>query len=159
MSTVFIPPAWVFEFHGHQCPFIPLGYRMGRLAMEKLGVEREPDHGFFVFPELGEGHPQTCLMDGLQVATGTTYGKVMIAKIFYGKLAATFYKPGNVRLRRAAHSGKLHRQPALPADLRPANRRWPARQHAGRICRVLPVSPARTGLRQGGAHRSRHGPR
>lgn len=34
-------------------------------------------------PELGEGHPQTCLMDGLQAATGATYGKVMIAKTLY----------------------------------------------------------------------------
>jgi formylmethanofuran dehydrogenase subunit E len=101
MTTTFVPPAWAFEFHGHQCPFMPLGYRMGRLAMEKLGVEREPDHGFFVFPELGEGHPQTCLMDGLQVATGATYGKVMMAKTFYGKLAATFYKPGKGAVRYA----------------------------------------------------------
>ena len=93
MTTQYIPPAWAFEFHGHQCPFMPLGYRIARLAMDKLGVEREKDHGFFIFPELGEGHPQTCLMDGLQVATGATYGKVMIAKTFYGKLAAVFYHP------------------------------------------------------------------
>ena len=39
MTTPFIPPEWAFEFHGHQCPFMPLGYRMARLAMEKLGVE------------------------------------------------------------------------------------------------------------------------
>jgi uncharacterized protein (DUF169 family) len=51
------------------------------------------DHGFFVFPELGEGHPQTCMMDGIQVATGATYGKVLMEKTFYGKLAATFYHP------------------------------------------------------------------
>lgn len=100
MTTQYIPPEWAFEFHGHQCPFMPLGYRMGRLAMEKLGVEREKDHGFFVFPELGEGHPQTCLMDGIQVATGATYGKVLMAKTFYGKLAAVFYHPqkGAIRL-------------------------------------------------------------
>lgn len=93
MTTKWIPPEWAFEFHGHRCPFMPIGYRMGRLAMETLGVEREQDHGFFVFPELGEGHPQTCMMDGLQVATGATYGKVLLAKTFYGKLAATFYHP------------------------------------------------------------------
>lgn len=100
MITSYIPPEWAFEFHGHHCPFMPLGYRMGRLAMEKLGVEREKDHGFFVFPELGEGHPQTCLMDGIQVATGATYGKVLMAKTFYGKLAAVFYHPqkGAIRL-------------------------------------------------------------
>lgn len=93
MTTPYIPPEWAFEFHGHRCPFMPLGYRMGRLAMEKLGVDREQDHGFFVFTELGEGHPQSCLMDGIQAATGATYGKVLISKLFYGKLAATFYHP------------------------------------------------------------------
>jgi formylmethanofuran dehydrogenase subunit E len=72
---------------------MPIGYRMGKLAMEQLGVEREADHGFYIFPELGEGHPQTCMMDGMQAATGATYGKVLIAKTSYGKLAATFYKP------------------------------------------------------------------
>ncbi|MGB9765507.1 MAG: FmdE family protein [Candidatus Saccharicenans sp.] len=94
-----IPPDWAFEFHGHRCPFMPIGYRMGKLALEYLGIEREKDHGFFVFPELGEGHPQTCMMDGIQIATGATYGKVLIAKTFYGKLAATFYhqKKGAVR--------------------------------------------------------------
>jgi len=99
MTTQYTPPEWAFEFHGHQCPFMPLGYRMGRLAMEYLQVEHEKDHGFFVFPELGEGHPQTCLMDGIQVATGATYGKLLIAKTFYGKLAATFYHPGKGAVR------------------------------------------------------------
>jgi len=99
MTTKLIPPEWAWEFHGHQCPFMPIGYRMGKLAMQYLGVEHEADHGFFIFPELGEGHPQTCMMDGMQVATGATYGKVLMAKTFYGKLAATFYhnKKGAVR--------------------------------------------------------------
>jgi formylmethanofuran dehydrogenase subunit E len=93
MTTQHIPAEWAFEFHGHLCPFMPIGYRMGKLAMGYLGVEREKDHGFFVFPEIGEGHPQTCMVDGIQIATGATYGKVLIAKTFYGKLAATFYHP------------------------------------------------------------------
>jgi len=99
MTTQHIAPAWAFEFHGHQCPFMPIGYRMGRLALERLGVEREKDHGLFVFAELGEAHPQACMMDGIQAATGATYGKLLMTKTFYGKLAATFYHPqkGGVR--------------------------------------------------------------
>lgn len=93
MTTSFVPPSWAFEFHGHRCPFMPIGFRMGVLAMRELGVDREQDHGFHIFPELGEGHPQTCMMDGLQIATGATYGKVLMAKTFYGKLAATFFHP------------------------------------------------------------------
>jgi len=60
-----LPPDWAFEFHGHLCPFMPLGYRMGRLAIARLGVAREQDHTLHVVCELGEGHPQTCLMDGI----------------------------------------------------------------------------------------------
>jgi len=93
MKTKHIPPEWAFEFHGHKCPFMPIGYRMGKLAMEKLGVEREKDHGFFVFAEIGVGHPQMCFVDGVQAATGATYGKGLLEKTFYGKLAATFYHP------------------------------------------------------------------
>ena len=93
MKTKHVPPQWAFDFHGHRCPFMPIGYRMGKLALERLGLEREQDHGFFIFPEIGEGHPQACMMDGLQVATGATYGKMLMAKTFYGKLAATFYHP------------------------------------------------------------------
>ncbi len=67
-------PSWAFDFHGHLCPFMPIGYRMGQLAMRRLGVEREKDHGLFAFPEVGVGHPQTCMVDGIQAATGCTYG-------------------------------------------------------------------------------------
>jgi formylmethanofuran dehydrogenase subunit E len=93
MKTKHIPPEWAYEFHGHRCPFMPLGYRMGKLALEYLGIEREKDHGFFVFPEIGIGHPQMCFADGIQVATGATYAKGLMEKTFYGKLAATFYHP------------------------------------------------------------------
>ncbi|NWF95843.1 MAG: TraR/DksA C4-type zinc finger protein [Candidatus Thorarchaeota archaeon] len=99
MTTRFVPPDWAFEFHGHLCPFLPIGYRMGRLAMEYLKLDREKDHGFFVFPETGEGHPQTCMVDGIQAATGATYGKVLMEKTFYGKLAATFFHPKNGAVR------------------------------------------------------------
>ncbi len=72
---------------------------MARLAMRELGTEHEKDHSFFVIPELGVGHPQTCLMDGIQIATGATYGKSLIEKTFWGKLAAIFYKPDKTAVR------------------------------------------------------------
>ncbi len=36
-----VPPEWAFEFHGHRCPFMPLGFRMGHAALAALAVERE----------------------------------------------------------------------------------------------------------------------
>ncbi len=86
-----VPPDWAFEFHGHRCPFMPIGYRMGKLALAYLGVEREKDHTLFVFPEAGIGHPQICFIDGIQAATGATYGKSLVDRTFYGKLAAVFF--------------------------------------------------------------------
>jgi formylmethanofuran dehydrogenase subunit E len=84
---------------------MPIGYRMGRLAMERLGVEREKDYSFCVVAELGEGHPQTCMMDGIQAATGATYGKLLFSRTFWGKLAAIF-----------AHADKGAARYALNAD-------------------------------------------
>jgi formylmethanofuran dehydrogenase subunit E len=97
----FVPPDWAFQFHGHRCPFMPLGFRMGRLALERLGVDREKDHTLHVFAELGEGHPQTCLMDGIQIATGATFGKTLIEKSHWGKLAAMFWYPQKTPVRYA----------------------------------------------------------
>lgn len=87
-------PQWTFDFHGHKCPFMPIGYRMGTLALEKLGAKRSSNHEMHVFSEMGIGHPQGCMQDGIMAATGATFGKGMIEKLFYGKVAATFYYPG-----------------------------------------------------------------
>ncbi len=100
-EILYAPPEWAFAFHGHRCPFMPLGYRMGVLALGHLGVRRESDHTLHVICELGEGHPQTCLMDGIQVATGATFGKALIEKTSWGKLAATFWHPGKPTVRYA----------------------------------------------------------
>jgi len=96
-----VPPDWAFTFHGHRCPFMPLGWRMGLLSLKALGTAREMDHTLHVICELGEGHPQTCLMDGIQAATGATFGKTLIEKTYWGKLAATFWYPGRTAVRYA----------------------------------------------------------
>ena len=95
MSTQkFQIPEWAYEFHGHKCPFMPMGFRMGAVAMEKLGVERSANHEMHVLSEMGVGHPQGCMQDGIMSATGATFGKGMMEKLHYGKVAATFWYPG-----------------------------------------------------------------
>ena len=95
MSTQkFQIPEWAYEFHGHECPFMPIGYRMGILALQKIGVEKSKDHDLHVFSEMGVGHPQGCMQDGIMSATGATFGKGMMEKLFYGKVAANFWYPG-----------------------------------------------------------------
>jgi formylmethanofuran dehydrogenase subunit E len=76
-------------FHGHRCPAMPMGLRAGLAAMKALGVERAKDKELVVESETGEGHAAGCFVDGVMVATGATYGKGNIKKLFYNKMAFT----------------------------------------------------------------------
>lgn len=86
-------PDWAVAFHTHRCPYLAIGFRMGNLAMAALRFDRSRNRGLLVLPEFGEGNPYTCIVDGIRAATGAIYGQIMIAKTFYGKLAASFYYP------------------------------------------------------------------
>lgn len=72
---------------------------MGMLAMKELGVVREKDHGMFALTEMGEGHPNTCMNDGIQAATGCTYGKLLMERLNYGKFAFVLYRQGKGAVR------------------------------------------------------------
>ncbi|GET25097.1 FmdE family protein [Prolixibacter sp. NT017] len=75
------------KFHGHKCPAMPMGLRVGAAAMNALGVERARDGQLIAFVDLGDDHCATCFADGLQVIMGTTFGKGNIKKTHKGKWA------------------------------------------------------------------------
>jgi len=77
------------KFHGHKCPAMPLGLRAGLAAMNALGVERAQDKELLLRSETGKGHAAGCFLDGLMMATGCTYGKSNIQKLYYNKMAFT----------------------------------------------------------------------
>lgn len=77
------------KFHGHKCPAMPMGLRVGAAAMNALGVERAKDGQLLAFVDLGEDHCATCYGDGLQVIMGTTFGKGNLKKTHKGKWAVT----------------------------------------------------------------------
>ncbi len=83
----YLDVAW--EFHGHRCPAMPMGLRAGLAAMRTLGVERSQDKELFVEAETGKGHAAGCFLDGIMTATGCTYGKSNIRKLYYNKMAFT----------------------------------------------------------------------
>ena len=60
---------------------MPLGIRAGLAAMKKLGVERASNKELFCFVETGPSHATMCFVDGVQVATGCTYGKANMEKM------------------------------------------------------------------------------
>jgi len=75
--------------HGHKCPAMPMGLRAGLAAMEALGVGHAPDGQLTALVEIDENHCSTCFADGVQVATGCTFGKGNIKKLGYGKFGLT----------------------------------------------------------------------
>lgn len=76
--------------HGHLCPGMPLGFRAGRLALKALDTDREPNWAKAALLETGRHHALGgCFADGVQLATGCTFGKNLIRKLEYGKLAVT----------------------------------------------------------------------
>ncbi|PWI52498.1 FmdE family protein [Sulfoacidibacillus thermotolerans] len=77
-------------FHGHKCPAMPQGLRAGHLAMDLLGVERARGGGELrAIVEIGDHHFSGCFADGVQYATGCTFGKGNITKNPLGKFAVT----------------------------------------------------------------------
>ena len=60
-------------FHGHLGPFAMLGYRAGRLALDRLGA---PSHfGISARVTCPDHTPPSCFADGIQYSTGCTLGK------------------------------------------------------------------------------------
>ncbi len=77
------------KFHGHKCPAMPMGLRVGAAAMTALEVERTGDSALLAEVDLGENHCATCFADGVQVITGCTFGKGNIKRTNKGKWAVT----------------------------------------------------------------------
>jgi len=94
------------KFHGHKCPAMPMGLRVGAAAMNKLGVERAKDGQLIALIELGEGHCATCFADGVQMITGCTFGKGNIKKLNYGKWGVTLIDKKRGKAVRVAPKGE-----------------------------------------------------
>ena len=111
--------------HGHLCGAMPLGFRAGCLALKVLNAEREPNMSKIALVETGVAHAAGCFADGVQLATGCTFGKNLEEKLDYGKWAVTVAveKDGRaVRVRvkneavQAMFDGKFmdHRRQGIP---------------------------------------------
>lgn len=60
------------QFHGHLGPFAVIGYRMGLIANKKLSNDPFKKKAI-VFT--GTDPPLSCIVDGIQISSGCTYGK------------------------------------------------------------------------------------
>ncbi len=67
------------KFHGHLGPYLVLGILAGELAVKKLKSKKYFDLAVKVWG--ANKKPKSCLIDGLQLSTGATYGKENIEKL------------------------------------------------------------------------------
>lgn len=94
-SSSFVDQAQLL--HGHRCPAMLLGLRIGSAAMNALHVERATDGQLIALLELGADHCAHCLCDGVQTITGCTYGKGNLRQLDYGKFGLTLLEVGTAR--------------------------------------------------------------
>ena len=114
-----------FEFHGHRCWASAVGVRIGRAAMETLGVERSGASQLFAAVEIGEKHGAMCLADGIQYSTGCRFGEGNLAKTHEGNLAVTLTATATGRSVRAAYRPALQPQIAASAFMQQRGRGVP----------------------------------
>ncbi len=103
------------EFHGHRCWASVAGVRVGRTALDILGVKRSGGTQLFGIVEIGEEHGGMCFGDGIQYATGCTYGKGNIRKNPIGKLGFTLIEKDTNRAVRVVFTSFLQKRIAASA--------------------------------------------
>ena len=67
------------KFHGHLGPYLILGVLAGEIALKRIGVKKY--FGLEVKVYGANQKPKSCLIDGLQLSTGATFGKGNIRKL------------------------------------------------------------------------------
>jgi len=77
----------VVEFHGHACPGLAFGYRVTKLALRELGIDRSEDEELVAVVE-----NNSCAVDAIQAMAGCTFGKGNLIFNDYGKQVYTFIK-------------------------------------------------------------------
>lgn len=77
----------VAAFHGHACPGLALGYRLGLVVLRDYLIKRDIDEEAVAIVE-----NDSCAVDAVQFMTGCTFGKGNLIFKDYGKQVYTFIK-------------------------------------------------------------------
>jgi len=80
--------AEAIKFHGHLGPYLVLGILAGEIAIKKLSCKKY--FGLEVKVRGADKKPRSCLVDGLQLSTGVTYGKGNIKRMEGTKIQILF---------------------------------------------------------------------
>lgn len=100
------------DFHGHLGPYLVLGMLMGNLAINRLKSKRH--FGIKAIIKGATQKPKSCLIDGIQVSTGCTYGKGNILKSRGDEIEVLFQNlRNNKKIKICLHKDLLKRLDAL----------------------------------------------
>ena len=95
----------VVAFHGHHCPGLAFGMRVGEWALREFGYAADEEIVAVVETDM-------CAVDAVQYLVGCTFGKGNLIFLDYGKNAYTFFR------RRDGKSARLITCGELLTDLR-----------------------------------------
>lgn len=96
------------KFHGHLGPYLVLGLLAGEFALKKLGSGKY--FGLKVKVRGALKKPKSCLIDGLQLSTGATYGKGNIHKAGGNKIIVLLSEAKNNKQVRISLKESLARE-------------------------------------------------
>ena len=97
-------------FHGHKCWASTAGVRAGLAALKALGANRSGAKSLHAILENGYYRGAMCFGDGVQYATGCTFGKGNMEKEPKGKLAVTVIDKAKKKAVRVAFKPSLQEQ-------------------------------------------------
>jgi len=80
------------DFHGHLGPFLIIGVRMGLIGLRELEL-KEGAEKLHVTALLKYSVPFSCVLDGLQVTTGCTFGNQKLTLKNSSSITAEFQLP------------------------------------------------------------------
>lgn len=80
------------DFHGHLGPFLVIGVRIGLIGLRELGLKKSTETPH-VTALLEYSVPFSCVLDGLQVTTGCTFGNQKLTLKNSSGIAAEFQLP------------------------------------------------------------------
>jgi len=85
------------DFHGHLGPFLVIGVRMGIIGLREFGLKKGTET-LHATASLKYSVPFSCVLDGLQVTTGCTFGNQKLTLKNSPGITAEFQLPNKKKV-------------------------------------------------------------
>lgn len=96
------------DFHGHLGPFLVIGVRMGLIGLRELKLKKGTKK-LHIAASLKYSVPFSCVLDGIQVTTGCTFGNQKLTIKNSSGIAAEFQLPNKKQVTVAVNQTAFNR--------------------------------------------------